>query len=187
MEREAPSRVEVILAGVGGMGILVAGRLLAAAGLQKYKYVSWVPSYGEARRGGLSECTTVLSDQEIASPILDQAQTVILCDGSQLKAFEGRVRPGGIIIAEGARLSGETEKKSFRLLPVSGLETAINMGGMLYVGLILLGAYTELAKPLPPGMIEEEMQRKYGNNDSVLQRNMHAFRQGIALGRGITV
>ena len=183
MEHKAPSRVEVIVAGIGGMGVLVAGRLLASAALQRYKHVSWVPSYGEARRGGLSECTVILSHEEIASPILDQAQTVMVLDGSQLKAFEPRVRPGGAMLIESAGLTDKPERKDFRLLPVSGLEIAISLGDSLINNMILLGVYVEVIKPIPAELIEEELERRYGGREAVLKQNKDAFKRGLELGK----
>ena len=183
MEQTTPSKAEVIIAGLGGMGALVAGRLLAWAALPRYKHISWMPSYGEARRGGLSECTVVLSDEEIASPILDRAQVVMLLDSSQLKAFENRVRPGGLMLVESAGLQDKPEREDFRFLPVSGLDIAMGLGGVVVNNLILLGAYVEIVKPLSADLIEQELGRRYAGQDAVLQRNLEAFRKGIEVGQ----
>jgi len=98
------SRHDVIMTGVGGKGVLTAGLLLAQAGMARYRNVLWFPSYQAAMRGGPSECTVILSDEDIASPILTQAQALVVMDSSQLRAFEGRVKPGGILITESAGL-----------------------------------------------------------------------------------
>ena len=121
-------RVEVMMAGLGGMGVLTAGQLVAYAALQKYKYVSWVPSYGASMRGGLCECSVIFSNQEIESPLLDQVATVILFDGSQYKTLENRVSPGGVLIVESAGLKDAQNRKDIKLLPVAGLELAIKHG-----------------------------------------------------------
>ena len=173
----------MIIAGIGGMGVLVAGRLLASAGLHRYRHVSWMPSYGEARRGGTSECTVVLSDHEIASPILDQAGTVMLLDGSQLKTFESRVRPQGTMIAERAGLRDEPERQDFTLVLVDGLDIAMSLGGVVVNNLILLGFYTELVKTVPPELIEAELEKQYAGRETILERNKEAFRRGLELGR----
>jgi len=181
MEQKTPSRAEVMLAGIGGMGVLVAGQVLAWAALRRYEHVSYLPSYGGLRRGGLSECTVILSDEEIASPILEQVQTVILFDGPQLKAFESRVRPGGIMLAESTGLVDKPDRKDFKLLPVSGLEIAISMGDSLINNLIMLGVYIELSKAMPVKIIKEELERKYGGREAVLRRNKEAFERGLEL------
>ena len=187
MQKKTPSRVELIVVGIGGMGVLVAGRVLASAGLGTYKFTSAMPSYAIEKRGGLSECTVILSDQEIASPILDQAQTLMLLDSSQIKAFQGRVRPGGLVIAESAGLKDKPDRKDFRLIQVSGLEIAMRIGGVLVNNLILLGAYTQLVKPLPPESIQGELERRYRDNQAVLKQNMEAFRQGLELAKNLEV
>jgi 2-oxoglutarate ferredoxin oxidoreductase subunit gamma len=183
MQLKELSRVELIIAGIGGMGVLVAGRLLASAALQRYRFISWMPTYGEARRGGPSECTVILSDEEIASPILDQAQKVMLLDGSQLKAFETRVRPDGLMIVESAGLKDELQREDCRLLRVSGLKTAMSIGGMLVNNMILLGVYIEMVKPIPSELIEKELDRTYGDREAILERNKEAFRKGLELAK----
>jgi len=185
MRCDEPSRYEVIIAGLGGMGVLVAGRTLASAAARVYRYISWAPSYATERRGGLVECTVVLSDQEIASPILSRVQTVILLDASRLKAFESRVRPGGLMIAESASLQDKPTRMDFRLLPVSGLEIAMDMGGAVVNNMIMLGVYTQLIKPLSPELIEKELESTYAKKEAILRSNTQAFRRGLELGKTI--
>lgn len=183
MEQRTASKVELIIVGLGGMGVLVAGRLLASAALGSHEHVSWMPTYGEARRGGLSECTIILSQDEIASPILDVAGAILMLDSSQIKAFEQRVRPGGMMIVEKAGLKEKPGREDIKVVPVSGMEMAMGLGSLQTANLVMLGAYMELAKPLSPQLIEEELQRKY--SDGVLERNTKAFRAGLEVGRAL--
>ena len=183
MERKAPSRVELLIAGLGGMGVLTAGQLLSSAALKAYRHVSYLPSYMEAMRGGLCECTVVFSDEEIASPILDQAQTVMILDGSQFKDFESRVRSGGVIIIESAGLTEDAQRKDFKLLPVSGLEIAVTMGSSVINNLILLGVYVGLIKSVPAELVEEELEKRYKSREALLKQNREAFRRGLELAK----
>jgi len=185
MERKAPSRAEVLMSGLGGMGVLTAGQLLSGAALQVFNHVSYLPSYMDAMRGGLCECTVIFSDEEIASPILDQAQTVMIFDSSQFKVFESRVRPGGVIIIESAGLKDEPQRKDFRLVPISGLEIAVNMGSSVINNLILLGVYVGLVKSIPAELVEEELEKRYGPREAILKRNREAFRQGLELAKTV--
>ena len=187
MQESTASRVDLIVAGLGGMGVLVAGRLLANAALPHYRHISWVPSYGHQRRAGSSECTTILSQQRIASPILDWAATVILLDGSQLKLYESRVSPGGLMLVESAGLKDKPDRTDFRVMPVSGLEIAMRMGGVVVNNLIMLGVYIEMVKPLPPEAIEMRLESQFGNNRPLLDRNLKALRTGLELGRTLSV
>jgi len=182
MEQKSPSRVEVIMAGIGGMGVLMAGQLLSWAGIQRYKYISWAPSYAVARRGGLCECTVVCSNKEIASPLLDQTQAVLIFEGSQFKTFEPRVRPGGVMIVESGGLKDQPSRGDYRLLPVAGMEIAINMGNAVVNNLILLGVFIEVTKALPHELIEAELDKRYGAREAILTRNKMAFSKGLELG-----
>jgi 2-oxoglutarate ferredoxin oxidoreductase subunit gamma len=183
MEEKPPSKVELIIAGLGGMGVLVAGRLLASAALVSHEHVSWMPAYGEAMRGGLSECTVILSHDAIASPILDVSEAVLMLDSSQLKAFEQRVRPGGIMIVEKAGLKEKPAREDIRVVTVSGMEVAMGLGSLQVTNLVMLGAYMGLVKPISPQLIEDELQRKYGERG--LERNAKAFRVGMEVGRAL--
>ncbi len=183
MEQKLPSRVEVIMAGIGGMGVLMAGQLLSWAGLKRYERVSWAPSYAVARRGGLCECTVVCSDEEICSPLLDQAKALLIFEGSQFKTFEPRVRPGGLMIVESAGLEEQPSREDYRLLPVAGMEIAINMGAAVVNNLILLGVFTEVTDALPAELIEAELDKRYGAREATLARNKEAFRRGLELGQ----
>jgi 2-oxoglutarate ferredoxin oxidoreductase subunit gamma len=104
-------------------------------------------------------------------------------DSSQAGGFANRVRPGGMMIVESTGLAYEPERKDFRLFPVSGLEKAMEMGSSVVNNLIMLGVYIELARPLPPELIEEELERRYGDKGSVLELNKQAFHCGLEMGR----
>jgi 2-oxoglutarate ferredoxin oxidoreductase subunit gamma len=185
MQQETLTKTDLIIAGRGGMGVLSAGNILATAALKKYMYTSWLPGYGSEKRGGLCECTMVMSDEEIASPILDTAQTVMLLDSSQAEGFADRVRPGGLMIVESTGLEYKPEGKDFRMLPISGLEKAVEMGGSVMNNLIMLGVYTERVKPLPPELFIEEIERRYAGKESVLELNKKAFNLGLEMGKQI--
>ncbi|MBW1902029.1 MAG: 2-oxoacid:acceptor oxidoreductase family protein [Deltaproteobacteria bacterium] len=185
MNQETRTKTELIIAGLGGMGVLSAGNILATAALKKYKYTSWLPGYGSEKRGGLCECTMVISNEEIASPILDTAQTVMLLDSSQAAGFADRVRSGGLMIVERTGLEYEPAGKDFRMVPISGLEKAVEMGGSVMNNLIMLGVYTELVEPLPPEFLIEEIERRYADKESVLALNKKAFNYGLEMGKQI--
>jgi len=166
MEQNGRARNEVLMAGIGGMGVLVSGQVLLDAAFQRYEHVSFVSSYGFARRGGLCECTVIISDEKIASPLLDQAEVVMLLDSSQFPSFEHRVRPGGIIFADKAGLTAERRREDYTLYALPCLEIYISITGAI-----------------PAELVERELQRKYQDKEEVLTRNLDAFRRGIELGK----
>ncbi|MDI6776605.1 MAG: 2-oxoacid:acceptor oxidoreductase family protein [Syntrophales bacterium] len=113
MKGVPPRRHDVIIAGIGGTGSMIIGQILASAAVSRYNNVLWNPSMTTARRGAPADCTVILSDTEIASPLLLSAKTVIMTESSRLKAFEGRVLPGGMIILETSGKSEEVERDDY--------------------------------------------------------------------------
>ena len=186
---------EVIMVGTGGRGVLLSGLLLARAGMQKYKYVSWSPTYAAAMRGSECECTVILSDEGIASPLLNQADAVMAIASSQAKPYEHRVKPGGLLITESTGLHElaesfglKFEREDIGRLEVPGMEIASRLGNIQAANLVLLGAYLGATKVLPLEVIEEEVDKRLGRKREMrigvtaLEVNKEALREGFRLG-----
>ena len=176
------SKTDVIMAGLGGMGVLLAGKLLAGAALEKFKYVSWLPSYGVEKRGGVCECTIIFSDNEISSPLLDQAQTVVIFDGSQFSTFEDRVKAGGIMLIDSAKMKDEPTRNDYTLIKIPAVETAHKKEDSKISNLILLGAYIGATESLPPEFVQASVSESLGKNESIKEKNKAALQLGIELG-----
>ena len=90
----------ILLAGFGGQGVLFAGKLVAEAGLIEGREISWLPSYGPEMRGGTANCSVVLSDDPIGSPLVTEPDVLIVMNQPSLEKFENDVAPGGMIIID---------------------------------------------------------------------------------------
>jgi 2-oxoglutarate ferredoxin oxidoreductase subunit gamma len=91
---------EIIIAGFGGQGVLSMGQIIAYAAMEGKKEVSWMPSYGPEMRGGTANCTVIVSDSRISSPIITKFDTAIVLNQPSIEKFENAVKPGGILIYE---------------------------------------------------------------------------------------
>ena len=89
---------EIIIAGFGGQGVLLAGKLLCVAAMREGRQVSHIPSYGAEMRGGTANCSVVISDEDIASPVIERPGTVIALNEPSVAKFEPRLRPGGLLL-----------------------------------------------------------------------------------------
>jgi len=179
MERATAKRSDLIIAGLGGQGILMGGKILASAAMAQYKNSLWLPSYATRVRGGPSECTVICSDDEIDSPILSRTDVVILVDPPQLKLFEERVHPGGWLMVESAGLKDHADRSDIRMLSIPALEMAVTMGDRRVSNMILLGVYTGLIKSIAASFIEEELQKRFGKKGGALSSNLRAFQKGL--------
>ncbi len=148
------------MAGLGGRGVLMAGELMLHAAAPAYAHVAYFPSYGTSMRGGHVECTVILSEKRIGSPLLPQADVVVIFDNVKLKEFEGRVRPGGLLILESTGLKEEPSRNDVRVVKVPAIETAMNMGDIRTANLILLGAYVTATKAIKPDLIEKKLEER---------------------------
>jgi len=181
MKDVSSKRHDVIIAGIGGTGSMIIGQIVASSAVDRYNNVMWNPSMTTARRGAPADCTVILSDDEIASPLLHRAQTVIMTESSRLKAFEDRALPGGTIIMETSGKTGDLERDDVEVFEVPGVKTAARLGNTLARNMVLLGAYIEKVKPVSAESIEDEISKRFQSNSKVMDLNLKAFREGMKI------
>lgn len=99
-EKRMSKPVNLLLAGFGGQGVLFAAKLLAYAGLIEGREVSWLPSYGPEMRGGTANCSVVLSDEPIGSPLVVEPDVLLAMNQPSLDKFIDAVAPGGVVIVD---------------------------------------------------------------------------------------
>lgn len=173
----------VIMSGTGGRGILMIGRLLAEAGMGRYKHVSYFPNYGAAMRGGDSEVTVILSNDKISSQAIFNPEVALIMDLSFFKPMEARMKPGGVMLIDSSVVSAEAERNdiTYHYLPVT--RKAIDLGNVQVANLILFGAYLEATSAVPMDIVEQALeQRMLGTRrETLLPLNKEALREGARL------
>ncbi len=132
-------QLDLIIAGFGGQGILSAGKLLAYAGMLEGKHVSWLPSYGPEMRGGTANCSIVISDDPIGSPIIDYPNALIAMNGPSLEKFEKKIATGGLIITNSSLVEAKSQRTDVEFIGVPATEMASDMGNLTYANIIILG------------------------------------------------
>ena len=132
---------ELIIAGFGGQGVMLMGQLLSYAGLHEGKNVSWIPSYGPEMRGGTANCSVVISDEQIGSPIVTEPTTAIVMNRPSLDRFEPTVREGGILIYNSSLIDRAPTRTDIRVIAVPANEIGAELGSDRVANMIVLGAY----------------------------------------------
>jgi 2-oxoglutarate ferredoxin oxidoreductase subunit gamma len=89
---------EIVLAGFGGQGILFLGKMIALAGMLDGREVSWIPSYGPEMRGGTANCSVVVSDRRIGTPVVSHPNVLVAMNRPSLEKFEPKMQPGGTLL-----------------------------------------------------------------------------------------
>ena len=135
---------EIIIAGFGGQGVLSMGKILAYSGLMEDKEVTWMPSYGPEQRGGTANVTVILSDERISSPVLNAFDVAVILNQPYLEKFEGKVKPGGILIYDGYGIHHPPTRTDINVGCINAMEAAIEMNNTKACNMIVLGGLLKL-------------------------------------------
>ena len=107
---------QYVFAGFGGQGMLLIGKFVAMANMLAGKHVSWLPSYGPEMRGGTANCSVTVSDEEIGSPLVDNADVLIAMNLPSLDKFEPTVKPGGLIVVNASIIDRKVQRDDVRVV-----------------------------------------------------------------------
>lgn len=128
----------IIIAGSGGQGIMLVGKVLSEAVMLEDKFVTWLPAYGAEVRGGTSHCMVVISDEEIGSPYIDKADTLIVMNEPSLVKFKARLKNKGLLIANSSLISkGKSKNPSVFYYPFTDIATGL--GNIKVANMVALG------------------------------------------------
>jgi 2-oxoglutarate ferredoxin oxidoreductase subunit gamma len=131
---------EVIIAGFGGQGVLFAGQLLSYTALDEGKEVTWFPSYGPEMRGGTANCTVVISDEEIGSPLVNRPTAVLAMNLPSLEKFENLVKEGGVLVVNASMVNREVQRNDIKIVSIPANEIAMELGSERATNMVMLGA-----------------------------------------------
>ncbi|MCM8780681.1 MAG: 2-oxoacid:acceptor oxidoreductase family protein [Candidatus Omnitrophica bacterium] len=134
---------EIIIAGAGGQGVMLLGKVLAQAGLIQGKYVTWLPSYGAEVRGGTAYCMVIVSDKQIGSPYIDKADTLIIMNEPSFRKFYSYLKDNGLLILNTSfiNLAESQLYKRRRVVKHPFTDIAMQMGNARVANMIALGGY----------------------------------------------
>lgn len=135
---------EIIISGFGGQGVLSMGKLLAYAAMMEGKEVSWLPAYGPEQRGGTANCTVIVSDNKIPSPVISSFTTAILLNQPSIEKFMPCIKPGGTLIYESSGIIAPPESDSLDIYEMDAMDTAAEMQNSKTFNMIVLGGLIKI-------------------------------------------
>ena len=130
---------QILIAGFGGQGVLFAGKFLAYKGLVQDKQVSWLPSYGPEMRGGTANCSVILSDMPVGSPIITTPDVLVAMNLPSLQKFVDTVAPGGKIIIDSTLIGIQVERTDVEVFYIPATQMAKDAGFATLANMILAG------------------------------------------------
>jgi len=170
----------LLIGGFGGQGVILIGQLLGYAATKANKNATYYPSYGAEQRGGTANCTVVISDEEIGSPVVTKLDTVIAMNEPSLVRFEEWVKPGGTIIVNSSLISSKVTRSDVKAIYVPANDIAVELGTDKAANMVILGSYIGASKALTVDAVVETMKEKMASKAKFLPINEAAIKAGVA-------
>lgn len=178
---------KICFAGFGGQGVLSVGKLLAYAAMIKDKEVSWCPSYGPEMRGGTANCTVIISDEPIGSPVVTKnASFAVVMNEPSFRKFENVVAPGGAMIINANLISLKPERTDIRTIYVPASDIAKELGNPKLMNMVLLGALLEVDHTISEEAVLEAFTKVFGEGKAkFIPVNRQALEKGKNYARAL--
>jgi 2-oxoglutarate ferredoxin oxidoreductase subunit gamma len=133
---------EIVIAGFGGQGIILVGKLLAQTAMRAGVEVTYMPSYGAEVRGGTANCMIVISDRQVACPVVGRPNSLIAMNKASLAKFGPQLKPGGLLVFNSSLVHGEPQiDPSIEAVGIPADDIAVELGSPKSANMVMLGAY----------------------------------------------
>jgi len=178
---------EILIAGSGGQGIMLMGKLLAYGAIYQGLEVTFYPSYGPEMRGGTANCTVVISDQRIGSPVRNEFACLMAMNQASVDKFSGRVKPGGMVVYNETLVDAPPVRQDLKIVKIPANQIAMDMGNPQVANMIAMGGLIKILKIISRESLTRGLARvlpEYRHN--LIPLNEQALLIGFnAVGNGI--
>jgi len=171
----------ILLSGFGGQGTLFAGQVLAYAALDNGLNVTWIPSYGPEMRGGTANCTVIISDEKIGSPLVRNPDVSVVLNLPSLDKYEKLTRPGGVLVANSSLINRGLDRDDLEHLYIPANEIAEEIGLGRMANMVMIGGMLRLAPVLPLEVVKQALAEHIPERHRrTLPMNFDAMDRGYA-------
>jgi len=171
---------QLLLAGFGGQGILFAGKFLAYAGLLEGRQLSWLPSYGPEMRGGTANCSVILSDEPVGSPIVSNPDILVAMNLPSLDKYEDAVVPGGMIFVDSTLIERKVKRDDVKVFYIPATQLAQQMQAPTLANMIITGKLITESGIIKTESIEQTLGKIVSaKRANLLEVNLKAIKCGM--------
>lgn len=182
ISRSEISTERIIIAGFGGQGIMLAGKLLIQTGLLMGRNVTYIPSYGAEVRGGTAHCHVIISENEIASPIIVRPGACLVMNSPSLAKFRDQVQDGGILFINSSMVKEAVDRDDVTAVRIKANDVAEELGSIKAANMVMLGAYLKYSKLLSLPAIHSALKTLLPvSHRDLLEINLNALQSGYEL------
>lgn len=174
----------IIISGFGGQGVLFAGQLLAYAGMDAGKHVTWIPSYGPEMRGGTAHCVVIISDDVIGAPIVTRPDITIVLNQPSFDKYEPLVKPGGLLVVNSSLISTESYRDDIEVVYVAANAIAEEWGTAKMMNMAALGAMLTGRPVLPLNVVKKALVEHFpAGKQHLVEANLKVIEHGSLIGQ----
>lgn len=171
---------EIIVAGFGGQGVLFAGQILAYAAMDAGKEVTWIPSYGPEMRGGTANCTVVIADDEIGSPLVKNPSLAVALNLPSFDKYEEAVATGGTLIVNQSMVDRGPKREDIHVIMIPCNDIAEEIGNKKLLNMVAVDALLTALPEIPLPDVERALESHLpARHKHLLPMNYEALRRGF--------
>jgi len=170
---------EYLIAGFGGQGLLFAGKFLVNKGMMEGKNVSWLPSYGPEMRGGTANCSVIISDEPVGSPIVSKPNVLVVMNLPSLDKYENDVKAGGKIFIDSSLIHRKVERTDVDVYYVPATQMASDSGLTGLANMILSGKVLSVLGEYDEASVENSLKKVVSvKHPEMYDKNLKALAMG---------
>jgi len=171
---------EIIIAGFGGQGVLFGGQVIAYAAMDAGKEVTWIPSYGPEMRGGTANCTVVIADNEIGSPLVKNPPLAIALNLPSFDKYEETLASGGTLIVNQSMVDRDEKRHDIHVIFVPCNEIAEELGNKKLLNMVAVGALLTALPEISLKDVEKALEGHLpAQHKDLLSKNYEALKRGF--------
>jgi 2-oxoglutarate ferredoxin oxidoreductase subunit gamma len=171
---------EIIIAGFGGQGVLFGGQVIAYTAMEAGKEVTWIPSYGPEMRGGTANCTVVIADDEIGSPLVKNPPLAVALNLPSFDKYEEELAPGGTLIVNQSMVDRAAKRKDIHVILVPCNEIAEEIGSKKLLNMVAVGALLTVLPEITLKDVERVLEAHLpARHKNLLPMNCEALKRGF--------
>ena len=159
---------KIFFAGSGGQGVLLMGQMIASAAMQEGKSTTFFPSYGPEMRGGTANCTVIVSDRPISSPLIFESDCVVAMNTPSMLKFEPMLKPGGIMLLNSTLIHQAPSRNDITVFEVPATALATELGDVRAANIVLLGAFIRATNIIASDKVETVIRELFGTKKAEL-------------------
>ncbi len=172
----------IIIAGFGGQGVLLIGKIIANIFMKNNKKVTWYPCYGSEMRGGAVNCEIVVSDDEVTSVHKKKTDILVCLNDISFKKFISHVNQGGTVIANTSLIKNINIADNIKVIKAAISDMAIKLGNVKVSNMVALGILSTLFENINFSEIPNNIKNLFPNKPELVNLNIKAFMEGKQLG-----